>query len=511
MSSAAHPAGTALAIPFGVEWRRHAAVAAGLWLAILFLFHRDVADLAAIYWNSETFGHCLLVLPVFGWLVWQRRVELAQVPPDGWWPGLALVGGAGLLWVIGAAAGVAVVRHLALVLMLQGAVVVVLGPNVARALTFPLAWLFFLVPFGQSIEAPLQDLTVRQVMPLLDLTRVPAIYDGVLILTPDGVFEVAEECSGARFVLAMLAFAVLAANVCFIGWKRRLAFVAFAVAMPVLANGVRAWGTIYAAHLTSVEAATGFDHIVYGWFFFAAVMALVMALAWPWFDRDVDTPWFDPARLQHRLRFIAAPLPVAGAALLAMVAAAGWAHVIAAREAPLPARVELPQIPGWRRVDVAAQAPWTPSYPGADHFVIGRYADDTGETVDLAIAVQATQREGKEIVGFDIGAIVADGDWLRVADLPPLDGGSALRMVHPGGPERETVTWIRIGSILSGDPKRVKLETLRVKMLGGEQAAVAVLASTEKGEGADTRTTLTRFLSALGPVEAVADRAAGRR
>lgn len=496
---------------FDAGWRRHGMLLGLVVFGLALLFHRDVADLGGIYWHSETFGHCLLVLPIFGWLVWQRREGLAELAPTGWWPGLAVVGGGALCWLIGAAAGVAVLRHLGLVVMMQGSAIAILGPNIARALAFPLAWLFFLVPFGQSIEAPLQDLTVRQVMPLLHLTDVPATYDGVLIVTPDGVFEVAEECSGARFVLAMLAFAVLAANVCFRTWPRRIAFVAFALAAPVLANGVRAWGTIYAAHLTSLEAATGFDHIVYGWIFFGVVMAAVLALAWPWFDRDADAPWFDPARLQAAPRLAAALLPVAGASLGIAVAAAGWAHAIDAHTAALPARIELPQVPGWRRVAIDPRAPWTPNYPGADHFLIGRYADASGATVDLAIAAQASQREGKEIVGFDIGPIVEHGQWLRVADLAPLDGGAAMRIVHAGPVEREVVTWLRIGSILTGDPKRVKLETLRVKLTGGDQAAVAVLVSAEKQGSTDTHATIERFVGALGPIEALADRAAGRR
>ena len=56
------------------------------------------------------------------------------------------------------------------------------------------------------------------------------------------------------------------------------------MALPVLANGARAYWTIYAAHLTSAEAATEFDHFVSGWPFFAAVTAARVAAAWRWFD-----------------------------------------------------------------------------------------------------------------------------------------------------------------------------------------------------------------------------------
>src|SRR3546814_16470207 len=91
-------------------------------------------------------------------------------------------------------------------MMLQGAVVTLLGPAVARGLLFPLIYAVFLVPFGESLEGPLQDVTVAMIMPLLHLFGVPAAVDGVLITIPNGYFEVAEACSGAKFVIAMIAY-----------------------------------------------------------------------------------------------------------------------------------------------------------------------------------------------------------------------------------------------------------------------------------------------------------------
>src|SRR3546814_16784781 len=81
----------------------------------------------------------------------------------------------------------------------------------------------------------------------------PAAVDGVLITIPNGYFEVAEACSGAKFVIAMIAYGTLVANVCYVSWSRRAAFMVMALVVPVLANGLRAFGKIYAAHITSVE------------------------------------------------------------------------------------------------------------------------------------------------------------------------------------------------------------------------------------------------------------------
>src|SRR5690606_483533 len=44
---------------FDARWRRHALILAGVWAALLLFFARDVADMAALYWNSSTYGHCL--------------------------------------------------------------------------------------------------------------------------------------------------------------------------------------------------------------------------------------------------------------------------------------------------------------------------------------------------------------------------------------------------------------------------------------------------------------------
>ncbi|MGY4397823.1 exosortase A [Sphingomonas sp. UYAg733] len=497
------------ATPPAAIWRRHSLILTGVTLALLLLFRADAGDLARIWWTSTTFGHCLFIAPVLAWLVWQRRPQLLRVRPVAWWPGLVLVAAGGFGWLLGDASGVALARHLGLVMMLQGAVVTVLGPNVARALIFPLCYAFFLVPFGEGLEPMLQDVTVAMTMPLLHLFGVPAQVDGVLITIPNGYFEVAEACSGAKFVIAMVAYGALVANVCFVSWARRAAFMAVAMIVPVIANGLRAFGTIYAAHLTSVEQATGMDHIVYGWVFFGLVMAAVIAIGWRWFDRAPDDPVFDPAALQAEPKRRIDPL-LAGALVLTIAAIfPAWSGAVAGRAQALPNVISLPDVPGWQRTDMSARAAWAPYYPGADHFLIGRYSDGRGASVDLAIAVFGSQREGKELVSFGTGVLRQDDIWVRIDDLPDLAGGAAMRITAPGPVERQVVTWYRVGDVLTHSDKMVKLATLQAKLLGGPQRAVAVHVSAEVVPGVDARATIERFTRALGPIDKLADRAAG--
>ncbi|HWU72064.1 MAG TPA: archaeosortase/exosortase family protein, partial [Sphingomonas sp.] len=78
-------------ITISPAWRRPLAALVAAMAMILSMFRHDVAALAELYWTNTTFGHCLFIAPVVGWLVWIRRGELAQLTPQAWAPGLALV------------------------------------------------------------------------------------------------------------------------------------------------------------------------------------------------------------------------------------------------------------------------------------------------------------------------------------------------------------------------------------------------------------------------------------
>jgi exosortase A len=486
-------------------WRRHLIALGAAAAAILILFRSDAADIASIWWNDATFNHCLLIVPIIAWLIAQRLPQLRALVPAPWAPGLLPVGAGALGWLLGEASGIDVARQLGLLLMLEGAVLACLGKAVARGLAFPLCYAIFLVPIGQEMVPAMQTVTARIAAALLALSGVPAHLEGIFITTPTGYFEVAEACAGVRFLIAMLAFGTLVANLCYRSWRRRAAFMAVAILIPVFANGVRAWGTIYVAWLTSIEFAAGFDHVVYGFIFFAIVIALIMALGWRFFDRGVDDPWFDPARLQPEIPHGARlDLVVAAALGLAFLPLAWTGIVAAAGVHPLPARATLPEVAGWQRVPGSSGLPWRPHYAGADRLLLGHYRDSRGRGVDLAIAIFAWQAEGRELVGFGQGAAAPNGRWAWTADAPAPPDGRAERIASHGM-ERQVVSFYRVGDIVTGSGVGVKLETMKVRLLGGPQRAVAVLVSGE------SRPAIDDFLRALGPVAPLADRAAGSR
>lgn len=499
----------------GSPWPRHLKLLAIAALAIMVIFWRDGADMVRTWWTISTYNHCLLIAPILYWLVQQRRDELAKMVPEIWLPGLAWTGLAAFGWMLGEAAGVSLARHLGLLMMLQGAVVTLLGPAVARGLIFPLGFSFFLVPFGEEFVPFLQMVTARLSMIFLSWADIPAFIDGVFISTPTGYFEVAEACSGIKFLIAMLAYGVLVSNVCFCSWKRRILFLVAAVVVPILANGVRAFGTMYIAHHTTLDFATGFDHIFYGWFFFAFVLILVMAVGWPFFDRRIDDPMIDGTALGNGndLRTMHQNPARALTALAAIVLfPVLWTSALAAQDSPVPDSISLPEVPGWIRVEYRPLYPWQPAFDRASHQLLGRYRNQsTGMEVDLSIAVYDRQEDGREIIGYGQGALVPNSRWSWNRNLDAPDGAVAVELIAPGPVVRDVVSFYRIGDTLTGSASVVKLETLKSRIFGGRQQAVAILVSSETSREESPRIAIDRFLADLGPVDNLADEMAGLR
>ncbi|AOL94971.1 exosortase A [Porphyrobacter sp. LM 6] len=289
------PAMAAGSVP--ADWRAPLVALVVVSFALMLATVSSWGEMFHQWWAIDTYNHLLLVPFIMGWLVWLKAGELTRIAPKPFWPGLVLVVAALCLWLAGRASGINLLAHAGAVVALQAAVLSVLGLRAALLLALPLAMGAFLVPFGDEIIPPLQFVTAEIAVTLVRWSGVPAQIEGLHIDTPAGLFIVAEACSGVKFLVAMATLGVLVAFTRFASWRRRALFMAACVIVPILANGVRAFATIYVAQSIGAEAATGFDHIIYGWVFFAIVLALVLAGAWRWFEREPEQHGWDAASL----------------------------------------------------------------------------------------------------------------------------------------------------------------------------------------------------------------------
>ena len=159
-------------------------------------------------------------------------------------------------------------------------------------LWFPLAFLFFAVPFGEALVPKLMDWTADFTVAAVKLSGVPVYREGTHFVIPSGQWSVIEACSGIKFLIASLMGGSLYAWLMYRSPGRRLAFIGASIVVPLLANWLRAYAIVMMGHLSNNRLMTNDDHIVFGWVLFGAIMLLMYWWGARW--REDGRP--EPAR-----------------------------------------------------------------------------------------------------------------------------------------------------------------------------------------------------------------------
>jgi exosortase len=242
-TGAAAPSGTAGLPAARASWL---AWAPGMTLLAVFAFvYAPVfAALGRVWWESDVHRHGFVVPLIALYLAWARREELrgVAVVPSPLWGGLTM-GVAALMLLVGKAAAAVLLEEVSLLVMVTGLVLLFRGGAQARALALPIAYLTFMVPiFAEGadwIHWPFQLLAAHIGIGLLQGIGVPAFQQAQYIELPRITLEVAEACSGIRFMISVIAIGIPLAYLTQRTWVRRVGLVLFAVVIGILANGTR--------------------------------------------------------------------------------------------------------------------------------------------------------------------------------------------------------------------------------------------------------------------------------
>ena len=325
--------GTPMTDAFGGLRAAILGLAIGL-LALGGLFHTEVEAAIGTWIDSTAYNHCFLVIPIAGWLIWERRASLhgltAQPLPFAALLALPLAAA----WLIAERLGIMEGRQLVVVSLMEVLFLAMLGWRLWRAVLGPLLYLYFMVPFGEFLTPKLQDITTWFTRHGLEVLGIPAYIDGYIIEIKEGTFFVAEACAGLRFLIASIAFGALYALMMYRSPVRRTVFIAISVVVPIVANGFRALGIVVLGQVLGSAEAAAADHVLYGWIFFSIVILILIVIGLPFRQDDQPEPPNafpmspDPAAPRRGLW--------AGVAL-AVLAAIGPASVFAlTRASPVP-------------------------------------------------------------------------------------------------------------------------------------------------------------------------------
>jgi len=394
-------------------------------------------SMVAIWHRSETFAHGFVVPAIVAWLVWRSRGRFLALSPRPCWWFLLPLAFAGLAWLLGEMGNVNSMSQFAFVAMLVLAVPLVAGLAVARAVAFPLVFLFFAVPVGEFLLPQLMESTADFTVSALRLTGVPVYREGQQLIVPSGHWSVVEACSGIRYLIASLMVGTLYAYLNYRSLGRRIGFVLISGLVPLVANWFRAYMIVMIGHLSDNRLATGVDHVIYGWVFFGIVMALMFWIGSFWHQDPAPIQWdendgLSSAPVSPVSLFVAvfSVLLVAGAPMA--VVSFTQPHQTGTSQAPIQLSGDLP---GWQ-VSSGGLTDWQPSFSGAsDVFhLTGRKGS---QEVGFYLGYYRHQtRERKLVSSTNFLAAVDGTGWTRVAERPE-------NVLIEGQPVRVKVTELR--------------------------------------------------------------------
>lgn len=355
--------------------------------------------------DDSAYSHGWLIAPISLWLAWHKRHALAGVALGPSWLGViaALVCAAG--WIIARGAGVLVIEQFAVVAMIPAVVLAVLGRPATRVLIFPLAFLFFAVPFGRALVPWLMQFTADVSTLALRWTGIPILRSHMYISIPAGSFEVARACSGLNYLVTGLVLGVLYAYLTYRSWTKRALCVAAFLVVPIMANGLRVYFTILVSHLTEMRFGPGTEHVTFGRVFFILVMLAMFWIGRRWHDAPpaAEADMAAAAVPVTALPATAwAPIPLAVAILLlAQPYLAASMERAAGKLADPSTLAALPAASAGWQGPVEGVAGWRPDYTGGLVEKSGVYqAGDNGE-VDVFVSVYALGSSlGAEMVSY---------------------------------------------------------------------------------------------------------------
>jgi len=260
---------------------------AGIVIVVVIVALQDTfAAMARLWVEIDHFNHCLLIAPASAWLIWRQRHVLAAIEPSVSLTGLVMVVLVAGLWVLGAVAHIAVVQDFAAIGLIPLSIWVIFGTPTVRVILFPLGYLFFLVPFGAFLIPPMMGFTADMTVAAVRASGVAIYHDGFYFAIPNGSFRIIEACSGIRMLMAGVAVGALFAYLNFHSWRRRALFLGGVVILAIIANWVRAYIVVMAAHISGMDFVA--DHVWLGYVIFAIVIVIMLWSGSRFSDIDHD-------------------------------------------------------------------------------------------------------------------------------------------------------------------------------------------------------------------------------
>jgi exosortase D (VPLPA-CTERM-specific) len=237
-------------------------------------------------WITPEYSHGPLI-PLISLYLFLR--ELRQAPPHdpaqpvNRWPGIVVIGIGLLLGIFGNLVRIPDVVTYALIIWVGGVVLTGFGWQRGKTHQLPVLHLVFMLPLPQfvywQLTIFLQLVSSELGVWFIELAGIPVFLEGNVIDLGIYKLQVAEACSGLRYLFPILSFSYLFA-ILYRGpfWHKAVMFL-MAAPLTVFMNSFRIGMIGVLVNSYGIGQAEGFLHFFEGWVIFGACIAILFGLA----------------------------------------------------------------------------------------------------------------------------------------------------------------------------------------------------------------------------------------
>lgn len=426
-------------------WREPVAIWAALAVAAVLLYAAFSLGLGHMVrvWNEYeeySFGYLVPLITLF--LIWQRKDVLRRIRFEGSWLGPAAVLGGGFGLLLANLSTITVLEQYAFLLTLFGIVLSLTGWTGFKVLAVPLAILVFMIPLPlfmmNQLSEVLQLVSSEIGVMVIRLFGISVFLDGNVIDLGIYKLQVADACSGLRYLFPLMTLGFIAAYLYNAAlWKRAVIFLV-TIPLTVLMNSVRIGIIGVTVNQWGIGMAEGFLHFFEGWIIFMACMVVLLALMWLLLkigpDRKPLREAFvleAPAPVPPGTRFVAREVPKTLLLSLGLVAAIAVANqYMPQQELIKPQRKQFLDFPlaveGWQgtrerlsqvELDVLQ----------LDDYIYANYRNAAGHLINFYVAYYDIQARGASAT-HSPRSCMPGGGW-NITDF----GSREVAGLGPGG------------------------------------------------------------------------------
>jgi len=376
------------------------------------------AMLAVLFWDAlvnlwmrwgelQELSHSYFIPLISIWLVWTNREAVAKSVGDPSIAGPILLAVSGVLLIIGKLTFIYLFQHIGIVVAIAGLTAAFGGLSLLRTTAAPILFLFFAVPPPYWVITVLswrfQEMSSVIGVGMIEAMGIPVLLTGNIIDLGDYKLQVAEACSGLRYLFPFLSLGVMAAYLYRGPLLHKAIIVLATVPITILMNSFRiaVTGALVQAYGTS--HAEGALHFFEGWVVFVLCLIALFGVIWAlcFFSRPrrnpllvLGAPDLKPAPATRS----AAPIRALILSAVAIAVAGLASTQLSTDSLIIPERARfanLPdEFPDWR-VDVRPMAPEVAEVLAADDTIVADMESPAGESYNLYIAYLDAQRDGR--------------------------------------------------------------------------------------------------------------------